>query len=398
MVYAIGIGAIRPVLLLAAVSLGFSHAGGSAVVGTFGVVGVVAAPFLGKLLAKVGDRPALAGAGVLSIVSLAICLVAMISGPAHADVAKPGFIVALVALAVASNIWQLGRQSYVSEHVPASWRARALSTFGGTKRMGDLAGPLFSSGLIALWFMGSVFWFGIVTSAISLAMTLVFLAPQHATVAEPEPAPQESLPQDKEGVLVPSPFATVVMGLGLNAVTIVRANRDVIVPLWGTFLGLDPHLITLTFAISAALDTAMFFMVGGMMDRYGRLAAIVPSLTVMPAGIAIMLLWPTTTGFIVGAIVLGIGNGFGSGILMTTGADLSPEHRRPEFLGIWLAICNAGQAGGPFIASAMTKWWGVSSALWATIVIGLAGCVWSVVLIRPAYGRLGLDTRGRRIR
>lgn len=53
---------------------------------------------------------------------------------------------------------------------------------------------------------------------------------------------------------------------------------------------MDPKIITATFAISALLDTVMFVVVGGMMDRHGRLAALIPSMTIMPAGIVVMLL------------------------------------------------------------------------------------------------------------
>ena len=43
LVYSIGSGALQPVLVLAALSIGFSSASSSAVVGMFGLVGVVAA-------------------------------------------------------------------------------------------------------------------------------------------------------------------------------------------------------------------------------------------------------------------------------------------------------------------------------------------------------------------
>ena len=80
---------------------------------------------------------------------------------------------------------------------------------------------------------------------------------------------------------------------------------------------------------------------------------------------------------------------------MTTGADLSPTHRRADFLGIWAAIVKTGTAAGPFIAAGMTHWVGVSGALWATALIGVAGAVWLAALITPAYRRLGIDLKGR---
>lgn len=416
LVYSIGIGSLKPVLLLTALSLGFSHAASSAVVGTFGIVGVFAAPILGRIITRTGDRVALLAGGAASIVAMGMSIAALLGHAVAPHLARPAFVLALIVLSIGANIWSLGRQAYVAEHVPASWRARGMSTLGGMNRVGELVGPLFSTLLLSLWFMGAIYAFGILTTAIALIFITVFLAPdtptrttsgeaqaREKTAAEArhtmKPAAQ-AVPQDarsqKEKV-VPSPFATVVMGVGLNALAVLRANRDVIVPLWGTHLGVDPTIITATFAISALIDTIMFVVVGGMMDRYGRLAALIPSMTIMPAGIVVMLAWQSFPGFIVGAIILGFGNGFGAGVVMTTGADLSPERERAKFLGWWQAIMNVGNASGPFIASEMTHLLGTAASLWATAGIGIAGITWIVLLIRPAYRHLGIDLRGRRL-
>ncbi|MCF2706554.1 MFS transporter [Arcanobacterium haemolyticum] len=406
LIYAIGDGAIKPVIVLAALSIGFTDAGSSAVVGLFGLVGVFTAPPLGRLISRIGDRKALVGAGIVTIGAIILSLASLIVGNAHPAFARSSFIISLVIIAIGANIWALGRQAYVAEHVDASWRARGLSTLGGMTRLGDLVGPGFSTLLIGMWFLGSVFWLALIMTAISTLMVVVFLVPPAekesavdilATEENPS-APASQAPAITEAprpTVVRSVFATVVMGIGLNAIAILRANRNVIVPLWGAFLGVDETVITATFAISALVDSIMFFAVGGLMDRHGRLAALIPSLLVMPAGIVTMLLWQDVVGFVVGACILGIGNGFGAGVVMTTGADLSPTVNRATFLGLWQAIVNIGTAAGPFIASGMTHVLGVGASLWATAGIGVAGALWLTLLIRSAYERLGIDLRGR---
>lgn len=416
LIFAIGTGAISPVIVLAALSIGFSDAGSSAVVGLFGLVGVFAAPPLGKLITRIGDRQALVSAGIVTMISLVFSISALVLGSENETYAKSAFIISLVLISIGANIWQLGRQAYVAEAIDPSWRARGLSTLGGMTRLGQLIGPAFSTVLIGVWFLGSVFWLSLIMTAIATIMVVIFLVPpethalRQAQIAEVIDAPHGESDVERastqtsdhtphvnprEGKTVPSPFATVVMGFGLNAIAILRANRTVIVPLWGAYLGVSGSIITATFAISALVDSIMFIVSGGLMDKYGRLAAHIPTLLIMPAGIIIMLMWQTVPGFVVGACVLGFGNGCGAGVVMTTGADLSPKTNKADFLGLWQAIVNIGTAAGPFIASGMTHAIGVSASLWSTAAIGIFGAIWITVLIKPAYRRLGIDLRGR---
>lgn len=399
-IYSIGTGAIFPVLALAALDVGFDDAGSSAVVGVFGAIGIVASPFLGRLISRIGDKTALATGTVVSIVSVTGSLISLAWG---ANVwSRVIYVVSLVLLAIGANIWSLARQAYIAETIPLAYRARGLSTLGGMVRLGNLIGPLVSTALLAIWALGSVFVLNIFTALLAMGLVIKYVVPNPtmdlgdssealaASQAQPEPLP-EILDDER-----PTPtFAIFVIGVGLNALNILRANRSVIVPLWGTYLGFDPEFITATFAVTALFDTLMFIVSGSLMDKRGRMWALGPSLVVMPIGIVVMILWTTPVGFVVGAGLLGLGNGFGAGIVMTTGADLSPARKKANFLGIWQSIMAIGTAVGPFVVSGLTKVWDLEAGLWATVGIGVAGFVWMALLIRPAYASLGLDLRGR---
>ena len=47
----------------------------------------------------------------------------------------------MLLLGAASSVYTLARQSYLTEIVPPEMRARALSTLGGTLRIGMFTGP-----------------------------------------------------------------------------------------------------------------------------------------------------------------------------------------------------------------------------------------------------------------
>jgi MFS family permease len=72
------------------------------------------------------------------------------------------------------------------------------------------------------------------------------------------------------------------------------------------------------------------------------------------------------------AMLMGFGNGIGSGIVMTLGADISPSIGRPTFLGIWRELADAGTGIGPVILSAVTAAAGLASGIVVSGTIGFA--------------------------
>ena len=391
-IYSAGSGAVIPVIALAALAIGFTDAHASAVVGVFGLVGIVMSPIIGRIITRIGDRIALISGAIIALLALVGAILSL-SLP-EGDASRALFVVAIVLLSLAGNVWSLARQAYIAQTVPATHRARALSTLGGMIRLGVLVGPIAATAVLAIWPLVSVFWLEIATTIAAGAMVIAFVLPDSDQGVT---AKQSAAPQPEREPVIPSLYATFIVGVGINALNILRANRSVIVPLWGSALGFQTHFITATFAVTALLDAAIFFISGILMDKRGRLWALVPSLTIMPVAIVVMVLWQTPVGFVVGAALLGLGNGFGSGIVMTTGADLSPATRKADFLGIWQAIVAVGTALGPFIIGWLTDSFSLAVGLWATAGIGVLGMVWLVLLIKPAYRRLGIDLRGAKL-
>ena len=76
-VFAVGSGAIQPVLVLAAMDVGMSRPAAALVIGLLGVVGVVSAPVAGGVVARVGGRRAMAAGTVMAVVAAIGILIAM---------------------------------------------------------------------------------------------------------------------------------------------------------------------------------------------------------------------------------------------------------------------------------------------------------------------------------
>ncbi len=402
LIWSTGSGALAPVMVLAALSLGFSSSGASAIAGISGLVGVLTGPWVGRRITTWGDRAAfLVGTG-LAVVSLVVTLIAL----AHPGALQGqiGYVLGIVALAVSANIWSLARQTYVAESVPAGWRARAMSNLGGMLRLGQLIGPALGSLAIAWWGLPGSFWLQIVTTLIALAFVLGFVLPDPTSASS---APSFSVPADQaEALTEVNPLrptvrehadrrATALLSIGITILGLVRANRAVVIPLMGDAQGISAHMISATFGASAILDTAMFIPAGHISDRFGRLADLLPTMVIMGFGFILMVVWTSPIGFVVSACLIGFGNGFGSGIVMTMGADLSPDVNRSGFLGLWQSISLIGQTVGPFAVSALVAIFGVGSSAWMTGVLSLVGGVWFLLSVPRAYARLGVDDRGR---
>lgn len=390
-IYAIGNGALTPVLVLAALAVGFDDATSSAVIGIGGFIGIMISPFLGGFIARVGDRRAMYIAMALSLIALNLFLLSLVSPPSQHI--RAIFVVGIVLVALASNTWLLARQTYIAETTPIAWRSRALATLGGTFRFGELFGPLVATFMLAMWYLTSVVIFNIGAVLITLIMLFAFSLPRAQFDLDDIPDYAQPL-HDAEANKTTSVAATAIMGVAINALFILRASRAVIIPLWGTYLGFDATFITAIFGMSALLDTTLFLVAGAVTDKWGRHWGLLPTLIVMSVGISVMILWREPAGYIAGAALIGIGNGFGTGINMTVGADLSPARNKAKFLGKWQAIANIGNAGGPFIISGMTALAGLPWALASIAGIGFLGTIWAVTLMGRAYAMIGMDVKG----
>jgi len=72
-------------------------------------------------------------------------------------------------------------------------------------------------------------------------------------------------------------------------------------------------------------------------------------------------------------MLMGVGNGLGSGIIMTLGADASPPIGRAQFLGAFRLCADLGNGAGPFLIAAVTTLSGLAPAILMMGAVGFAG-------------------------
>jgi MFS family permease len=358
--FAVGQGAVIPILPIYALDLGASVAFAGVLVALRGIGTMVFDIPAGVLVTRFGER------GAMLVGTFMLALVAIGAGLTS----SPYVLAPLVFLMGCSwAIWMLARLSYATDSSPVEQRGRVLSLLGGANRVGNFVGP-FAGGFGAASF-GTEFAF-----YIQAALALAAAAAMFLFVREPE-APVEVHTEAAHkrllGVLRDNRRVFATAGLATVAIQVLRSSRQAVIPLWGDRAGLDAAQIGVIFGLSSAIDMTVFYPVGIAMDRWGRKWTAIPCLLIMSAGMAMVPFTGSFAGLLTAGLVTGFGNGLGSGINMTLGADFSPSVARGEFLGVWRLIGDLGTAGGPLLVSGVTVATSLGAASLTTGGIGLVG-------------------------
>jgi MFS family permease len=386
LLFAIGEGAVLPIIPVVADHLGASLAV-SGLIASLIVVGEMFGDIpSGWIVSRIGERNAMIYAALLSVVGLVTSLVAP----------NPFVLgVGIFAIGLSTAVFALARHAFMTSFVPVQFRARALSTLGGTFRLGYFIGPFISALVIHLTgTTQAVFWVHII-GCVGAAVLLFTLKDPSEVLAEkrqPTGRPGEVLVAEEAHGLFHTIWKNraVLIRLGSGAALIgaMRSARQVILPLWAVSIHVPAAETALIIGIAGAIDFALFYASGQIMDRFGRLWSAVPCMVGLTIGFIVLALTHDVPGavvwFIATAFFMSIANGVGSGILMTLGADLADRRNPAPFLGAWRFTGDAGSAVAPLILSAVT---GLISIAVGSAVMGVLGVVGVAILLRyiPRY-------------
>jgi MFS family permease len=360
--FSVGEGAVLPIIPLFARERGASVAAAALIVGMRALGTMLLDLPSGVVVSRFGDKGAMvAGTALVALVAVGASL--------------SGSVVVLAALILIMGggwaFWQVARLAYVTEVTPIEQRGRALSILGGVSRAGTFVGPILGGFLGNHYGLESAFYaqagMGLAASA------LMFINVR--SPSEAETLRGHRLAGGLVAMVLESRRILLSAGLVVIALQMLRQVRDVFLPLWGEAIGLGVAQIGLVYGASSLLDTSMFYPAGYVMDRFGRKWAGVPSLITLSIGLLFLPVTSELYGYTLVAMILGIGNGLGPGIVMTLGADFAPQARRGEFLGLWRFVSDAGSAGGPLVVSLIAGMAGLGLAAAVTAVLGLTGAV-----------------------
>jgi MFS family permease len=366
-----GLALLVPVLPLYLTEVGLSLQMTSVVLSGVGIGATIGGLPAGALIARFGERRVMFAAiaavaitsAVLGLTEASIALVAMRLGTGAANIAL-----------------RLSRQTYITRRVARTVRGRAMSTIGGSFRMSLFVGPLLGGVLADT--LGFEATFAIAGAVTALGMIPPLLQP--AAERDDVLAAEDGSPVDPIGLFESIRVHRRVLALVAFVPMLtmaVREGRYVVVPLIGDDLGLSPTAVGALVTVGTAADLLLFPVAGYVLDRFGRLAAMVPSFGLIAIGLVVLGFADTTGAAVVAGAIMGIGNGLSSGSLLTLGSDLAPADAPGPFLAAIAVIQDVGKIIGPllvgFVGSAASL--GTASLVLAGLMVFVIA--WLVLVV-----------------
>ena len=366
----LGIGMMVPVLPLYMRGIGLSFSDVGVVLGAAGVGAMLGAVPSGWVMARRDERVLL----VFSLIAIAA---------ATAVLGLTAAVATMVALRVMFGAGGIGLrlalQTYVAAGVESGSRGRALSLIGGSFRLSLLIGPLLGGYLAdAVGFKWTFMLCGAVT-----AVGLVGAVERGPMVPR---APVEP----RSGDLLHMPMLKALRrhwrilakaGPAAGLAVAARQGRYAAVPLIAAELGLSPSATGGLVAVGTGADLLLFPVSGYLMDRFGRLYAIVPSFTLFTAGLVILAYSHTALMVAVSGAVMGIGNGMGSGTMLTMASDLAPSEARGQVLSGLALLQDTGSVLGPVIVGVVADVAGVGASALVLAGVMVVAILWLVGIV-----------------
>lgn len=380
LLFGIGEGAILPVVPLSARDLGASVPTAALIVTLIGIGSLISNIPASLITMHRGERWAIVAAAVWSAIAMALC-----AWTDRLDL----FALGCFMVGMSQAVFSLARQSYLTEAVPVAYRARAMSTLGGAMRVGLFIGPFAAAAAIHRY--GLIGAYGVGIAALVVAAIVGARMPDlevgaveeagAAMASAARPAPTlRSILRDHRHLFI-------TLGVGVMLVSAVRATRQAVIPLWADHLALAPSVAALIYGLAGGVEMLVFYPAGKVMDQKGRRWVAVPSMILMGLPLLLMPFTQGATTLLIAAAVIGFGNGIGSGMVMTLGADHSPRLGRVHFLGVWRLMSDIGSSCGPALLSLLAATLSLGAGIAATGLIAFAAAAQLAYWIPRAHRR-----------
>jgi MFS family permease len=357
LLFGIAEGSLLPIIPASAQALGASLPTAGIITGLVMVGTLVADIPAARLINIIGERKSMLWAAAVGSAGVFVSLLA-------ANLWVLGLGMFLLGASV--SVFALARHSFLTEAVPYSHRARSLSILGGVFRAGHFFGPMIGAALITLFDITAVYWSAVLFCALA-ALVLVFVKPDVMpnTPGTTRGATWMVAKRESKKLATLGVVSSIMGGL--------RTARLVGLPLWALHIGLSPAATALYIGIAGAVDLALSYSSGAIMDRFGRRWSALPTLLGLSLTFSLLTLASDSTTFLAVAVFMSLANGVGSGIILVIGSDLAPKGERNEFLASYRLLVDTGVAVTPILISVITALFGIATAMFTLTGAGIVG-------------------------
>ena len=306
------------------------------IIALFTLTAGLSRPFSGKLADTVGRIP------VMVFGSL-VCFVCGFFYPWALTVS--GFLGLRLLHGFSTGFKPTGTAAFIADIVPMERRGEAMGLLGVTGSLGMAAGPAFGSWVAATFSLNTMFYCSSAAALLSLVV--------QGTLTETLPVAQRekfsfgllrlNWSEVLEPKVLPAALTTLLCLFPFGAVLTVIPDQSRLLGLTGSHKG----WFYLCYTISSL---AVRLLAGKSSDKYGRVPVLRWSTAMLALGLAILVLTPSVPGFLLGAVVFGLGTGLNSPTLYAWTIDLSDPLRRGRAVATMYIALEAGIGLGALAA------------------------------------------------
>ena len=271
------------------------------------------------------------------------------------------------------------RNLFIARNVEVRYRGRVASFMGGTHRLTFVIGPVLGGTIADQWGYAAAFTVAGLVTAVAL-LWIVLPGGSESNHAKPPP------PVSVRPALRKYRRLLLTGGVGTFLIMAAREGRYVVVPLVADQFDLSSAEIGLLVSVGTAIDFAFFPIAGWIMDRFGRLYAVVPFFSLMAVGLILLGRSNSTSDVIVASIVMGVGNGLTSGSMLTLASDLAPADAQGPFIAGINLMSSGGLFAGPFLVGWLADISGINVSAYGLATILFAGVAWMAFVVGESSG------------
>ncbi|ESL07165.1 hypothetical protein TRSC58_05152 [Trypanosoma rangeli SC58] len=175
----------------------------------------------------------------------------------------------------------------------------------------------------------------------------------------------------------------IIIRIGVYSFHLIclRQGRSMLLALAAINLGLSASMVGLVLGSSYVVDATFFFLGGYLVDKFGERYTTIP--TSVNLGIAFLVLAHANTlaTLMLSAVLFGVADSTGCGILMTLTAEHSPPSGGASFVGLMGTLQDLGQVVGPMVSGLIMEYFGFASACYVLGGVGALNALWAYYMI-----------------
>jgi MFS family permease len=311
----------------------------------------------GVMLRKISER---------NLMKFSLALITISTFLMYLDLNNTSVILLAILFGGGRSLWLLSRRYVISYYLDYSMRGRASSFIGASERIGTFIGPAIVAALIEVASYREVFLFSFLISLTALVSIIPFKIFELPKISVEELTPSRKIYLSKGYLISLSAIESFVQG--------IRSSRL-------------NSMVEIALSISGALDVIGSYPAGIIIDRKGRSVSGLVSFGILAIGFILLALPYNYLYFYIAAIIIGLGNGFSAGLLITVGSDIGFSLGRKEgatFLAAWQFTGDIGSASSPAFIGGMAE---VAPLPLLTVLIGVTSALLALS-INKAFKRI----------